>query len=136
MICKEWEGMLPLHAAALVGSEEAIQVLLLDGTDTFSLCATGHTSLYYASQMGHESIVKIVLTKGSIFKPLHSQKRPEGYEENALNAAMEYEELPVVACLLELQLSSNLVNARGRLGQTATHSGRNRQYPPLEIPDI
>ncbi|KAJ5106165.1 NACHT nucleoside triphosphatase [Penicillium angulare] len=126
----EWAGMSPLHAAALVGSEEAIQVLLLDGADPFFLDRAEHTPLYYAFQKGHESIVKL-LTKSSIFKSLYAQTKPENYEDDILNIAMASENLPMVACLLELPLSANLINARGSSGQTALHIAAETDNGPL-----
>ena len=54
------DGMTPLHAAALTGQKEAVELLIEKGTDINAKNNEGLTALHMASQKGHQSIIKLL----------------------------------------------------------------------------
>jgi ankyrin repeat protein len=52
--------MTPLHAAALTGQYEAVELLINKGADVKSKNNRGMTPLQLASQRGHQHIVELL----------------------------------------------------------------------------
>ncbi|KAJ6463855.1 L-asparaginase [Mycena vitilis] len=67
----EWaSGGSPLHAAAINGSVECVDILLHSGALVHLRDTMGHTALYYAARKGHEKIVDILVRAGAILSGL------------------------------------------------------------------
>ncbi|KAJ7709644.1 L-asparaginase [Mycena rosella] len=58
-------GGSPLHAAALNGSAECVDILLHSGALVHLRDTLGHTALYYAARKGHENIVTVLVQAGA-----------------------------------------------------------------------
>jgi len=58
-------GGSPLHAAALNGSTECVNILLQSGALVHLRDTLGHTALYYAARKGHENIVDVLVQAGA-----------------------------------------------------------------------
>ncbi|KAJ7745018.1 L-asparaginase [Mycena maculata] len=58
-------GGSPLHAAALNGSTECVDILLSRGALVHLRDTLGHTALYYAARRGHERIVNVLVQAGA-----------------------------------------------------------------------
>ncbi|KAJ7085823.1 L-asparaginase [Mycena belliarum] len=58
-------GGSPLHAAALNGSAECVDILLHSGALVHLRDTLGHTALYYAARKGHQDIVTTLVQAGA-----------------------------------------------------------------------
>ncbi|KAJ6525687.1 asparaginase-domain-containing protein [Mycena capillaripes] len=58
-------GGSPLHAAALNGSAECVNILLHSGALVHLRDTLGHTALYYAARKGQENIVDVLVQAGA-----------------------------------------------------------------------
>ncbi|KAJ7087795.1 asparaginase-domain-containing protein [Mycena epipterygia] len=65
-------GGSPLHAAALNGSAECVNILLHSGALVHLRDTLGHTALYYAARKGHENIVVMLVQAGATLGGLDS----------------------------------------------------------------
>ncbi|KAJ6597151.1 L-asparaginase [Mycena vulgaris] len=81
-------GGSPLHAAALNGSAECVNILLHSGALVHLRDTLGHTALYYAARKGHENIVTMLVQAGASLSGLDG-----GFAASAVKAAIHNADL-------------------------------------------
>lgn len=101
-----FNGMTPIHQAAMSGHFDIVHYLLDSGADVNSKMANGITPLFIAVESQNPDVIKLLLSKDA------------QYTEREVNLAFIRDNLEIVKLLVT---SSQLANLQGRNGITLLH---------------
>lgn len=94
-------GATILHAAAQIGRESSVEMLLKAGAQVDLKKKDGTTALSCAAALGHANIVKLLLSHGA------SLEGRNGFGATPLHLACNAKELPMIQLLLESKADPN-----------------------------
>jgi ankyrin repeat protein len=97
----------PLHKAAIVGSREICELLIVRGADVNANDKCGEIPLHWAAKLGHQDIVELLLDCGAEVNALNVTR------SSALFGAAQHHQENVVKLLLSHNAEVNLTDDQG-----------------------